>query len=85
MGIEVYRAAQLRKAMHSGQPYKTDSEIIFEIAKDAGILKREEIIEAFCKRTNIDRDLAGQAVSTALTTMVKKGKITRVRPGYYKV
>ena len=85
MGIEAYRAAQLRKAIHSGQSYKTDAQIILEIVKDAGTLKREEIIEAFYRKTGIDRDLAGQAVSTALTTMVKKGEITRVKPGYYKV
>lgn len=60
------------------------AEIILKIITPNHVVREEEIVYEFCKRTKIERSSVDRNIGSALDKLVKKGRIVCVQPGYYR-
>lgn len=59
-------------------------EIILKIIPHGHVVKEEEIVYEFCKRTKIERSSVESNIRKALDKLITKGRISCVQPGYYR-
>ena len=85
--VPEYEAWVLRaeiEAANSGQQFVNDDAVIIDIINSQEApTKREEIIEKFALKRDIDKTVAAVMVARCMIRLVKKKKVEHIIHGYY--